>query len=336
MVYRRSLLKTMGGAIATLLLIWGCQANAPETLETTPEATQTSDFKVAMLLPGSREDGSWSQGGYEGLRKIEAEYQAHVDYQEYVEEDNSAEMFREYAEAGYDLIIGHSGGYIESLETVAEEFPRTKFAVVTTYSGNNKNLGAVAFRSSEVGYLSGVLATFTTKSQKVGYLVGYDYPVYQEEEALFRRGVLESNPDIEPVTVFLQTWTDGDVAIDAVNEMLAKDVDVFVINADEAGIFAIKELTKHPEVSIIGWTKDQHELAPNQMITSVMQDIPGLILNIATLTQQGRWEGKLYKFGLKENIYQFAPFRGSLTPEQEAEFNQLKEKVMSGAIDTTP
>lgn len=326
----------MGGAIATLFLIWGCQANTSETPETIPATPKESDFKVAIILSGSREDGSWSQGGYEGLRKIEAEYQAHVDYQEYVEEDNSAEIFREYAEAGYDLIIGHSGGYIESIETVAEEFPRTKFAVVTTYSGNNKNLGAVAFRSSEVGYLSGVLAAFKTKSKKVGYLVGYDYPVYQEEEALFRRGVVDTNPEVEPFTTFLQTWTDGDVAIDAINTMLAEGVDVFVINGNEAGITAIEELTKHPEVAIIGWTKDQYELAPNQMITSVIQDIPGLILNIATLTQQGRWEGKLYKFGLKENIYQFAPFRRSLTPEQEAEFNQLKEKVMSGAIDTTP
>lgn len=332
MIYPRSALKNWGVAIATVFLILGCQATAPET----PSTPVQSDFKVAMLLTGSREDGSWSQGGYEGLRKIEAEYQAQVDYQEYIEETNSIEVFREYAESDYDLIIGHSGGYIESLETVAEEFPRIKFAVVTTYAGNNQNLGAVAFRSSEVGYLAGVLAAFKTESNKVGYLVGYDYPVYQEEAALFRRGVLETNPEVEPMTAFLQTWTDGDVAIEAVNEMLAEGVDVFVINADEAGAAAIEELTKHPEVSIIGWTKDQYELAPNQMITSVMQDIPSLVSNIANLMKQGRWEGKLYKFGLKENIYQFAPFRDSLTPEQEAEFNQLKQKVISGEIDTTP
>lgn len=320
----------------TLLMIWGCQGNSSDIPATTTATTTESDFKVAMLLSGSREDGSWSQGGYEGLRKIEAEYQAQVDYQEYVDEANSIEVFREYAEAGYDLIIGHSGGYIESLETVAAEFPRIKFAVVTTYGGNNQNLGAVAFRSSEVGYLSGVLAGLKTESNKVGYIVGYDYPVYQEEEALFRRGVVDTNPEVEPMTAFLQTWTDGNIAIKTVNEMLAAGVDVFVINADEAGVVAIEELTKHPEVLIIGWTKDQHELAPNQMITSVTQDIPGLILNIATLMQQGRWEGKLYKFGLKENIYDFAPFRGALTPEEETQFNQIKQEVMAGQIDTTP
>ncbi|TVQ57413.1 MAG: BMP family ABC transporter substrate-binding protein [Spirulina sp. DLM2.Bin59] len=336
MPYRRSLLKNLGGAIVTLFVIWGCQANAPDLPTTTTGTTTDSDFKVAMLLSGSREDGSWSQGGYEGLRKIEAEYQAQVDYQEYIDGASSVEVFREYAEAGYDLIIGHSGGYIESLETVAAEFPRTKFAVVTTYGGNNQNLGAAAFRSSEVGYLTGVLAGLKTESKKVGYIVGYDYPVYQDEEALFRRGAIATNPEIEPITAFLQTWTDGNIAVQTVNEMLAAGVDVFVINADEAGVAAIEELTKHPDVLIIGWTQDQYELAPNQVITSVLQDIPGLIVNIATLMQKGRWEGRLYKFGLKENIYAFAPFRGALTPEQETIFTQIKQDVIAGKIDTTP
>lgn len=211
-----------------------------------------------------------------------------------------------------------------------------KFAIVTTYSGNNKNLGSVAFRSGEVGYLTGVLAALKTTTQKVGYIVGDDYPVYQEEETLFRRGVTKINPNVQSFTKFLGTWTEGEVAVQAVQEMLDQGVDVFAINADEAGVKAIEMLKEHPEVKIIGWTKDQYELAPTQILTSVLQDIPSLVLKAATLTQQGRWEGKLYKFGLKEEIYDFAPFRGSLTPEQEAKFNELREKIIRGEIDVTP
>jgi len=54
--------------------------------------------------------------------------------------------------------------------------------------------------------------------------------------------------------------------------------------------------------------------------------------NLSSLMQQGRWEGKLYTFGLQERIYDFAPFRGSLTPEQEEQFNQIRNQVMMGAI----
>ena len=87
---------------------------------------------------------------------------------------------------------------------------------------------------------------------------------------------------------------------------------------------------------MIGWAKDQYELARGKVLTSVLQDIPNLVLNVAVLTQQGRWEGKLYKFGLKEKIYDFAPFRGTLTSQEEDTFKTIREAVTTGKIDVSP
>lgn len=243
---------------------------------------------------------------------------------------------RRYAQQGYNLIIGHSGGYIEAMEKVAKDFPDIKFALVTSYSGNNKNLGAVAFRSGEVGYLAGALAAIKTKTNKVGYMVGYDYSVYQEEAELFRRGATATKPDIEVYTKFLQTWTDAEKGNKVALDWLEKGVDIMAINANEAGISALKLASEKPEVYGIGWTKDQYNLVPGKILTSVLQNIPELVLKIATLVQQGRWEGKQYKYGLREQIYDFAPFRGTLTAEEEAKFNQIKQQVITGKIDITP
>lgn len=289
-----------------------------------------------MISSGVQDDGSWSQGGYEGMQLIKQRFNATVDFKGPVSDEQSEVALREYAKEGYDFIIAQAGGYIKSAEKVAEEFPRTKFALVTTYPGNNRNLGAVAFRSGEVGYLSGVLAAMKTRTNKVAYIVGADYPVYKEEAALFRRGVAATNPDIEIVTEFLQTWTDGEKGKSVALALADKGYDSFAINADEAGIGALKAVAEREDVNIIGWTKDQYDLAPDHVVTSVLQDMPTLILNAADLMQQGKWEGKLYKFGLKEGIYDFAPFRGSLTPEQEAEFVAIKEKVLTGEIDISP
>jgi basic membrane lipoprotein Med (substrate-binding protein (PBP1-ABC) superfamily) len=52
--------------------------------------------------------------------------------------------------------------------------------------------------------------------------------------------------------------------------------------------------------------------------------------------QEGRWQGTLYKFGLKEGIYEFAPFRDLLTEQQKQTFNQIREQVVNGEIDITP
>ncbi|NEO86933.1 MAG: BMP family ABC transporter substrate-binding protein [Spirulina sp. SIO3F2] len=320
--------------LATVLLLISCRQSTP-TPDSTPASTEIT-LKVAMLFPGSHADESWSQSGYEGLKQIESEYNAEIDFTEYVDKDASEAVIRDYAEADVDLIIAHSGSYIAAAETVAEEFPRQKFAVSTTYPGNNKNLGAVAFRSGEVGYLTGVLAAMKTQTKTVAYIVGNDYPVYQEEEALFRRGVEATDPDVKILTSFLKTWTDEEKAKQVANEFLSQGADIFAINADEAGVAALKLVTQKEGVYAIGWTKDQHELAPGKVLTSVLQDIPNLILNAATLMQEGRWEGKLYKFGLKEKIYDFAPFRGTLTSAEEAEFNTVRDRVITGEIDITP
>jgi len=318
-------------AIATLAITISC--SSPPSSTSNSVSTASSNFKVAMITTGHKADGSWSQSGYEGLKLIEKEFNAKIDFSGPIADAAGEAPLRQYAKDGYDFIIAQSGGYIESAEKIANEFPRTKFALVTTYSGNNRNLGAVAFRSGEVGYLSGVLAAMKTKTNKVAYLVGADYPVYKEEAALFRKGAKAMNPSIEVSTEFLQTWTDHKKGEKIALALANKGYDCFAINADEAGVGALKAVTQRDGVHVIGWTTDQHQLAPGHVITSVLQDIPKLILNAADLMQQGQWEGKLYKFGLKEGIYDFAPFRGSLTPEQESQFMTIKNKVMTGEID---
>lgn len=330
----KSLLVSFLLAIATCLVAIACSTTTPNT-PSTPDSS-AGRLRVAMITSGSRDDGSWSQTGYEGLKLIEQKFNAEIAFTDLVTDAEAETPLRQYAEEGYDFIIAHSGGYIKAAEVVADEFPRTKFALVTTYPGNNRNLGAVAFRSGEVGYLSGVLAAMTSKTNKVAYLVGDNYPVYEEEAALFRKGVEATNPNAEVVTEFLKTWTDGEKAKEVALKLAEQGFDRFAINADEAGIEALKAVTALPEIKVIGWTTDQYELAPDRVITSMLQDMPNLILNAADLFQQGKWEGKLYKFGLKEKIYNIAPFRGALTTDQEAMFNDIKNKVMIGDIDISP
>ncbi|MEB3283584.1 MAG: BMP family protein [Lyngbya sp.] len=300
------------------------------------EVNHPSAFKVAILLSGSKADGNWNQGCYEGLLKIEQKYNAQVAYSEYVTAEQGEEVIRQYAEEGYDFIIAAGGGYLNAIEKVALEFSRTKFAVIATYPGNNKNLGALSFRAGEVGYLSGVIAAMKTQTNKVAYVAGADYKMPVEAAKLYQRGAKKINPNIEVYTEYLQTWTDGEKAINVTQDLVKKGVDVFTINADEAGVAAIKILKQNPDVYMIGWIKDMYEFAPDRMITSVLHDFPALLLNASALVQEGRWQGTLYKFGLKEGIYEFAPFRGLLTEEQTQRFNQIREKVVNGEIDITP
>jgi len=331
----QSLFKQMTLVALALFFAISCSRSTPN-VNSSPEASTSSSFRVAMVTIGPKDNHSWAQSCFEGLNLIKDKFNAEVDFTDKIDGEHSEAAIRKYAQSGYDLVIAASGAYAKAAEKVAKEFPRTKFALITTHPGNNRNLGAVAFRSGEVGYLTGALAAMKTKSHKVGYIVGAPYPVYKEEEALFRRGVKATNPSVQASTAFLNTWSDTDKATKVATDMVASGVDVLAFNADEAGLAALKAVTQKPGVFVIGWGKDQYKLAPGKVLTSVLEDIPNLVLNAAVLTQQGRWEGKLYKFGLKEKIYDFAPFRGTLTSQEEDTFKTIREAVTTGKIDVSP
>lgn len=297
---------------------------------------RSSHFQVAMVLPGPKDDGSWSQSGYEGLRLIEKELGVRVAYTDNVGKLSDAQMkttIRNYAKNGYKFVIGHGGEYLEAIEQIAPEFPRTKFSVTTNCPGNNVNQGCLSFRGEELGYLTGAIAALKTKTGKIGWVGGVDYPHMKAREILFERGAKSINPDIEITVDWIGSWTDREKVIATSQKQVKAGVDVISISAEPAEE-AVYPLAKKWGIHLIGWQLDRYELAPNHVITSAIQDVSKLMLQGAVLVQKGRWEGKQYKFGLVEGVQELAPFRGSLTPDEENRVKTIIENILTGNLDT--
>ncbi len=298
--------------------------------------TRSSNFKVAMVLPGPIDDGSWSQAGYEGLQLIEKELGAKVAYTENVgelSEDRMKETIQNYAKDGYKFVIGHGGEFLKAVEEIAPDFPRTKFSVTTNCPGNNINQGCLSFRGEELGYLAGVIAALKTKTGKVGFIGGIDYPHMKAREILFERGAKSINPDIAVQVDWVGSWTDEDKAVATAQKQIGAGVDVISISAEPAEE-AVYALSKKQNFYLIGWQLDRYKLAPDRVITSAIQDVPKLMLQGAVLVQKGRWEGKQYKFGITEGVQELAPFRSSLTDAKEAKIKQITEDIITDRINT--
>jgi basic membrane protein A len=86
----------------------------------------------------------------------------------------------------------------------------------------------------------------------------------------------------------------------------------------------------------IDGVQEKYQIAANNIVTRVVQQVPQLLLEGATLAQQGRWEGKQYKFGLLEGVQDLTPFNGSLTPQQAEIVKSIKQDILTGKIDIFP
>ncbi|HAX80074.1 MAG TPA: BMP family ABC transporter substrate-binding protein [Cyanobacteria bacterium UBA11372] len=331
---KKSLTKYAIVSFLTFILI-SCGGANTEKSPNSEALAPKSDFSVAMVLPGLINDKSWSQAGYEGLKLVEKEFGAKIAYVENSQGAETEKYLRYFAQADCNLIIAHSGGYTRASKTVASEFPRIKFAVIEPYAGNNKNLGGIAFRYSEMGYLTGVIAALKTKNNRVAYIGGEKYTSTAEEAIAFEWGAKAINPKVKVLINWVGSWLDEDKAKTVALSQIASGADVLAIDADKAGNGAIKVVAQKPGVYGIGWVEDQYALAPGKILTSVIQRIPLLIFNGVTLVKQGRWEGKLYRFGMREKVHELAPFRGLLSPEQETKVNQIQADILSGKLDVS-
>ena len=170
-------------------------------------------FNVAMVLIGPHDDAGWSQAHYEGLQYVcENVANAHVAYIENVPEGADSETtFRSLARKGFDFIIGTSFGYMDSMETVAGEFPDTTFLHLTGYKSNGKNFGNFFGAMEDFKYLAGMLAGSRAKADgnpKIGYMATFPIPEELRLGNAIMRGVKVTCPECTMDVVFINTWHD--------------------------------------------------------------------------------------------------------------------------------
>ena len=136
----------------------------------------------------------------------------HVAYIENVPEGaDSEQIFRSLARKGFNFIIGTSFGYMDPMETVAEEFPDHTFLHLTGYKCNGKNFGNFFGAMEDFKYLAGMLAGSRAKADgnpKIGYMATFPIPEELRLGNAIMRGVKETCPECTMDVVFINTWHD--------------------------------------------------------------------------------------------------------------------------------
>ncbi|MBF0279444.1 MAG: BMP family protein [SAR324 cluster bacterium] len=299
-------------------------------------ANRPNQLKVALLTPGPINDKGWSQSGYEGLKLIEKELNAEIAYSEDIKEhDDIVETLRKHSKQGSSFIIGLGGRYVKGGEIVAKEFPRIKFAVVTAYAGNNRNLGALSFSTNEGTYLVGSIAAIKTKSKRVSIIYGKDHPQQKKAAESFVLGVKTIDPTVQTSIRWVGSWYDVEKSKAIAIEEIEAGSDVMHVSTDQ-GDKHVFEIVEKANIFATGSTIDSNRFAPGNILTSIIQDVPTLMLEAAKIVRLGRWEGKQYKFGLEKNVVRLAPFYGLLTETEEQTVQDIIKRIKLGQIEVSP
>lgn len=92
-------------------------------------------------------------------------------------------IFRQYGAEGYDLVIGWSATYADSLYQVATEFPKTHFLVtgdVTDKQKTTANVETWTYDPEQFGYLLGWIAG-NAQLSPIGIIDGQALPTQERK-----------------------------------------------------------------------------------------------------------------------------------------------------------
>jgi basic membrane protein A len=319
-------------------VLTACAQATPAVVATSAPATP---FRVALLMPSTRNDLSFSQSMYDALVAMQNELGK--DKFDFVYSENmfqvsdAAAAIRDYASKGYNLIIAHGSQYGASLVDIAPDFPNTSFAwgtAVDTFEDKGlKNVFAYTVASDQGGYIEGVIGAKLSKS----HILGYIGPLPVGDGKLtgdgFQAGALATDPTAKVQQTFVNSFSDVALASQAAQTQISSGADVLA--GTSQNMVGAVSIAKDKNVLWFGNDTDQSSLAPNIVVASQVYDwtfaLKGMMADIAG----GKLGADIFTLTLKNGGLKMVYNPAYKLPDDvKALADQTIQGIIDGSIQT--
>src|SRR4051795_10302310 len=265
---------------------------------------QQAAFKPAVVYDlGGKFDKSFNEGVHTGAEKFKKD--TGTDYRDF-EPQNDAQReqaLRRFARDGYSPIVAVGFSQETALKKVADEFPKTKFAIIDSVV-DKPNVQSIVFKEHEGSFLVGLAAALASKTGKVGFVGGMDIPLIRNFEFGYEQGVKHVNPDGEVIVNYTGTtpaaWNDpgrgGELAIG----QFEQGADVVYAAAGATGLGVLQAAADKGKLSI-GVDSNQNYLHPGSVLTSMMKRVDVAVHNAYTDVKADKFTGGVQALGVKES-----------------------------------
>jgi basic membrane protein A len=281
---------------------------------------------------GGKFDGSFNQAAYEGIQRWMKETGKKSMEFEVSNESQREQAIRRMAERGASPIIGIGFSQASSIEKVAKEFPKLKFAIVDMVV-DLPNVQSVVFKEQEGSYLVGVMAAKASKTGKAGFVGGMDIPLIRRFECGYVQGFKAVAPSGEVFGNMTGTtgaaWNDPARGGELAKAQFARGADVVFAAAGGTGI-GVYQAAKDSGKLAIGVDSNQNHLQPGTMLTSMVKRVDVAVYNIAKNHKPG-----VTVLGLKEGGVDYAVDKHNaalVTPGMKEAVEKAKADIISGKI----
>ncbi len=213
---------------------------------------------------------------------------------EYVFSENVANadyerVMRQYAEKGNTFIVGESFAVEAAARKVAKDYPKISFLMGSSGKPQEPNFSVFDNYIQEPAYLSGLIAGAMSKSNKIGMVGGFPIPEVNRLMNAFMAGAKESNPKVEFMVSFINSWFDPPKAKEAAFAMIDKGADVMY-----AERFGVSDAAKERKVLAIGNVINTQDKYPETVVASALWNMEPTIDAALKAVKAGSFKAEDY------------------------------------------
>ena len=257
--------------------------------------------KIGLVLStGGVNDRSFNQSAWEdGALKAKEELGVEVTY---LESHSDADYIQniETAVEDNDLVIGVGFQLGDAIKEAAKVYPDKKFVTIDSENSNLDNVRAITFDEEEAGYLTGLIAGKTTKTNVIGWIGGMDIPSCSNFYVGYEKGAKEVNPNIKVLKQFTNSFSDAAKGKVVAQQMINENADI-IFTASGGGNVGSLEAIKENNIYAINVDMPGNYLAPQHVLTSALKNVgEGLRMTIEDYVN-GEWTGGEVRYNYSNN-----------------------------------
>jgi len=315
-------------------------ATQPPAATQAPAATDAPSaeaVRVALILPGRADDVSWNQAAFEGMQRAVESSAVPVELnvvEEVYDPVDIEPALRDYAQQGYDLVVGHGFQFQEPIIKVAAEFPDVNFAIGTGFK-LAPNVGVYDVKLEQGGYLMGIMAAHLSTSNIVGAVGGVDVSEIHRGHAAFTLGAQSVKPDIKVLNTFVGDFNDLAGAKEAALSQIQAGADTLWQTGDGVGI-AVIGACKEQDVTCMGNVANQNSLAPENVLASFVYDWSAVFVQAINETAEQSFGDKKYWIEFANQgvsvVYNDA-LKSMVTPDMQADLDEAQQGFVDNTLD---
>ena len=308
-----------------------------------PAAAADEGLRVALLLPGIKNDNSFSQAGAEGLlAAVEADGNI-AEYQileEIIEPTDSLPALRGFASRGFDLIIGHGIEYVDPIMELYAEFPDVDFAmtggVLVEGADPQDNVVDWLYNVQDMAYPNGILAAHALIGDTIGIVGGPEFDFVKVMHISFQQAVASVNPEVQFLEGFAGDFVNVQKAAEVATSLIDQGADLIYCSGDGICIGAAQSASAAGVPILVGFGS-QDETAPDVYVGATVIRLSEQYQQYFDTVRDGTFGNVFYPGSIQNGGIEVLPINTGATVETavstaelQAILDEFTDSVISG------